>query len=253
MSYRDDREVLRQRVLDLERELAEARGRLEQTETVRSKTDRLEVELAAAQRNLERIRGELHAGRDAAPPRRRPTFAAANMILFGVIAWTAVSSLVLLRPASEGDVSTVFQFEHEGGPRAMRMAGFDEDFGRERRSSRKIKLTGTVDEVSGEAPSSLGEACKVIVRPGGGVRKTNCRAVVRCGDETLYGRNGASYAYCEFEGGRLSRVTDMGTTSEDGDPMLELDVEKGRLEVSDEGDSPYEVIVNVPKPSDQPD
>jgi hypothetical protein len=252
MSYRDDRDALQQRVEDLERELSQARRRLDQIETARAKTERLEAELSAAQRNLDRIRTEIHAvGAEEAP--RRRSFAAAHLVMLGVVAWGVVAGVAMMRSARSSRYSTPAYRTHSDASSArvrhaahqaptITVAGQDD----EPAFRGRVKRVGYVTAVSGDAEASIGDVCSVSVRPASGVRKTNCRVVVRCGETTLYGRVGAGYAYCDVREGAPELATDEGETFEDGDPMLALNLAAGHLIVSDEGETPYEVTLRLP-------
>ncbi len=95
MSYRDDREELKQRVDELERELQTARQRADQAEGAQAKADRLAVELAGAQRNLERIQNEL--SKLQSPPKKSnaPVFAVGGMM---ILAGAAVALFAVRSP-----------------------------------------------------------------------------------------------------------------------------------------------------------
>src|ERR1044072_1806987 len=98
MTYRDDRDALRHRVDELERELAESRRRIEQMETARARSERLELDLATAQRSWDRMRAEIRR-RPLDEPARRRRRSAAAMILVGMAAWGMVAGVALLRSA----------------------------------------------------------------------------------------------------------------------------------------------------------
>jgi hypothetical protein len=248
MSYRDDRDALQQRVEDLERELTQARRRLDQIESARAKTERLEAELSAAQRNLDRIRTEIHTVSAEESPRRRP-LAATHWVMLGVLAWGVVAGFAMMRSARSSRYSTPAYRTH-GDSSSARAAVIPVGHDDEPAFRRRVKREGFVTTVSGDAPASVGDVCSVSVRPANSVRRTNCRVVVRCGEETLYGRTGAGYAHCDVRDGTPASATDMGDTSDDGDPILTLNLTAGNLIVSDEGDKPYEVTINLPPDAD---
>lgn len=61
----------------------------------------------------------------------------------------------------------------------------------------------------------------------------NCRVVVRCNGEILYGAGTGGYNRCVQRDGRIERASDSGASIEDTDPRLELDLSAGTLTVSD--------------------
>lgn len=75
---------------------------------------------------------------------------------------------------------------------------------------------------------AAGTSCRVAVRPSPGPPTLNTRTHVRCGTTTLYGAG---------SGGLAPRVgdviTDVGVTSEDGDPAITLDLAAGTVRIHD--------------------
>jgi len=238
MSYRDEREALRQRVEDLEQELARARRQIEESQAERLRTDRLEVELAATQRTLDRIRGELQRRRPVLGGSRRSVSSPLLMVLLGMTAWSAIALGVMGRPSSLGPFRS---FEPEARmPAIMVMA--------EVMGDRKVPLvirSGSVASVTGDTKVAAGAECSVIVKPARLRSDVNCKVSVKCGDETVYGDGLAGYARCEVRDGSLVSASDKETTESDNDPALSLDIAERRITVRDKGLSTYEIAIDL--------
>ena len=241
MSYRDEREALRQQVGDLEQELARTRRELEEAQAVRSKTDRLEVELAATQRTLDRIRGELRGRRPVLGEPRRALTSPRVWVLLGVTAWTAAAVGMMCRPARSGHFRG---FEQEGRmPQIMAMA--------QRMGERRfpdVVRSGSVASVNGDARLPIGSECSVTVVPARLKPGINCKVSVQCDGQTIYGEGESGYALCEVEDGTLVNAVDRDPTDVDSDPSLTLDLAAGRVSVSDIGVSSYAVTIDLAKP-----
>lgn len=241
MSYRDERVALRQRVEDLEQELARARRQIEEAQAERSKTDRLEVELAATQRTLDRIRTDLRSRRPVlgAPRRAFPT--PLLMVLFGMTAWSAVALGVMGRPSGLGPFRS-FGYEN-GMPPIMAMAEVMGD-----RRIPSVSRSGSVTSVSGDASVSAGAECSVTVKHGRIGPDINCKVSVKCGDEIIYGWGAAGFARCEVRDGSVVSASDGGVSGDDGDPTLMLDLAARRVSVSDKGAKTYEIAIDLSEP-----
>jgi hypothetical protein len=241
MSYRDEREALRQRVEDLEQELARARRQIEEAQAERSKTDRLEVELAATQRTLDRIRNELRSRRPILGGSRRSLASPLLMVLLGMTAWSAIALGVMGRPSRLGHHRS---FEHEPRmPQIMAMAEAMAD-----RKVPNVYRSGTVASVSGDAKVAAGTECSVTVKPARLRPDVNCKVSVKCGGETIYGEGHAGFARCEVRDGLLVSAADKDTTDADNDPALELDLAARRVSVRDKGSSTYEIGIDLGEP-----
>jgi hypothetical protein len=239
MSYRDEREALRQRVEDLEQELARARRQIEEAQTERSRTDRLEVELAATQRTLDRIRNELRSKRPILGGSRRALSTPLLMVLLGMTAWSAIALGVMSRPARHGHHRSL---EHEHRmPQIMAMA-------EAMRKVPNVYRSGTVASASGDAKVTAGAECSVTVKPAHLRPGINCKVSVKCGDETIYGEGAAGFARCEVRDGLLVSAADNDTTDADNDPALELDLAARRVSVRDKGLSTFEVAIDLGEP-----
>ncbi len=90
--------------------------------------------------------------------------------------------------------------------------------------------TGTVVETTGPHVVAAGESCVIerhAVSLGG---PFDCRVVVRCGEQTLYGADPRTgFLSC---GGR-ELVEDRNTTRFDGDPAFRLDLPRGEVTVEE--------------------
>lgn len=79
------------------------------------------------------------------------------------------------------------------------------------------------------AAVALDQACAVEVTPVHG-SMFDCRVVVRCDDQVLYGESSAGYNHC---GPVPSRIVDGDVTRDDGDPALEVDFASGRVVIEE--------------------
>lgn len=96
----------------------------------------------------------------------------------------------------------------------------------------------TLFSVRGEPPlGATEEPCRLRVLPVR-VGEYDCAVRVTCSGRVLYPNPAqtAGYNHCEREGDAVRRVDDQGATGEDGDPMLSLDLGRGRLTVRDRGE-----------------
>jgi len=100
--------------------------------------------------------------------------------------------------------------------------------------------------VSGAIPSALGAVRGTgrEPRPGDPVCELlgwstvdsgyNCRITLRCAGELIYGAGQSGFNACELSGGAIERADDTGPTSDNTDPVFDLDVSAGTLLVSDD-------------------
>lgn len=95
-------------------------------------------------------------------------------------------------------------------------------------------VRGTLRSVEGSSSAHAGDACWVRVLPVGG-QGYNCLVRVTCGETLLYpdGPQQAGYAPCELDAGHVVRGTDTSTSGRDGDPTLDLDLERREVRVGD--------------------
>ena len=95
---------------------------------------------------------------------------------------------------------------------------------------------GVVQSVEGAAPVSPGARCEVRLLP---VLSSlfNCVVRVACDDVVLYPdpAQEAGYAPCSVESGVVLGALDDGSTHEDGDPSVEVDVTNRSVQVGDRG------------------
>ena len=89
---------------------------------------------------------------------------------------------------------------------------------------------GIVTGIEGPVPVSIGASCSVTITPHLGTY--NCRLVVECDEQIIYGEDIAGYNDCRETDTGAVEVNDYGTTSENGDPALRLT--RDYLTISDE-------------------
>jgi len=86
---------------------------------------------------------------------------------------------------------------------------------------------------TGRAPRANDPVCELSGGPNPNSR-FNCRLVLRCHGEVIYGLNNSGYNDCTVTDERsIAGATDTGTTAENSDPRVDLDMAEGRLIVSD--------------------
>ena len=93
---------------------------------------------------------------------------------------------------------------------------------------------GHLVAVSGAPEMHRGDECWVRVLPvvSGGY---NCLVRITCDDVVVYpdAVQHAGYAPCDVDAGRVLSGRDESPSGRDGDPTLELDLQRGRIEVTD--------------------
>lgn len=93
--------------------------------------------------------------------------------------------------------------------------------------SERIKQKAKVEKIQGKAPIRPGASCDVRLTPEID-EKMNCRALVKCGAQIVYGGTYSGLSTCEAKDGKPTRFAD---ESHDGDPVLRWDILAGKLEL----------------------
>jgi len=96
-----------------------------------------------------------------------------------------------------------------------------------------LRLHAVVTESSGPAPELPAEGCDVFAHASPRSGRNNCRIRVRCGDDLLYGDRNSGFNECAIENGAIVAANDEGTSRDDGDPILLLRRDEGRLLLED--------------------
>jgi hypothetical protein len=190
-------------------------------EALHAKTEALEHELAEARRDAARWRTRYETGAEAQSA-RSDSADRAELLRHGAVARAALGSVVLatgLMGAIALQHRTVGYATHVG--QCLQM--FTE----------AVHASGRV-VAAVNAPVAVGQPCTVDVSPVP-MRRFNCRVEVRCGGATLYGQPSLGYTQCTVEQGRPVRALDPWSSSVEGDPAVQLDLDAGRVLVSDEG------------------
>lgn len=204
MVFRDEREALRARAERAEQKLAEAERDLARARAAAEEPLLVAPALpSAALRRWGRrvaIVGALGAGIGGV------LFSlSASMDRTATASWRAVGAPLYEGNTPSGSGAAFAAFERKG----------------------KVGLTTRADQVHHGAP------CVVRVEPTLG-RRHNCRVVVRCDDQTIYGAKGNGYTDCEMVQGAPMRAHDKEGTAAEGDPILKMDLATGQVEVSDD-------------------
>ena len=100
---------------------------------------------------------------------------------------------------------------------------------------RALRRSARVTEATGPSPVKAGARCALLVSPL--PRGGKCLTRLACAGRMLYGAGTTGVSECTVEGDRIVRVHDGNTTSNGGDPALDLDVATGRITVKDEAGS----------------
>jgi len=90
-----------------------------------------------------------------------------------------------------------------------------------------------VTSASGAAPVRVGDACRVELGFSDDPLE-GCRAIVRCGEQWIYGGPGAGFFDCTVDARGLVRGDDPNASSDGGDPRLVVDRATHTLTISDE-------------------
>ncbi|MBT3221291.1 MAG: hypothetical protein HN348_19590 [Proteobacteria bacterium] len=106
---------------------------------------------------------------------------------------------------------------------------------------------GTAKKVTGQAPVSAGDSCRVRVHvdPDYPNVTYNCRVEVDCGGQMLYGATPTTgYVFCNVLSGSPILARDEEGTGESVDPMLHLDLNAREVWVRDDDKgSTYEILI----------
>lgn len=209
MTYRDDREALHAKSEALQQELDETRRELA----------RLRAEHGEAT-ELDGLIAEPDETSSATQPRHDPHRGAiARMMVGSVLLATGLVGALAVRH------NAVVEPYHYGAHGGMCPRMFYE----------AVHATGHVTQAA-NADVAVGNQCTVDVSPVP-MRRFNCRVEVRCGGTTLYGLPNAGYTQCEIAQGRPYRAIDRWSSNVEGDPEMKLDLDTGRVVVSDETNS----------------
>lgn len=215
MSYRDTHDALYEKTEALERELEEARREIER---------------------LRAMRAEERDGVETSDPLVRPE--ARSGIVIGLMAaavvTTSAAALLASRAAVVGHRYYGYgsYYGAYGCPHRASMHSGDDGFDPASGLYETHELRGRVSATRGASVANVGDQCSVTISPVASAR-FNCRIQVECGGNMVYGLPHEGYTRCAVEGERPVRARDYSTSSFDGDPELELDVDARKLIVSD--------------------
>lgn len=92
------------------------------------------------------------------------------------------------------------------------------------------RLSGRVVAAQGTAPVTIGEPCTIDIAPND---VPNAYVRVTCGDLRLYGHESFGQVWCERGASGALRCADEQSIATDGDPQLDLDVERLSVSLSD--------------------
>lgn len=249
MGFRDDEHALRLKKQALEEQLEEARTELDQARPQLERLETIEAELEAANAELERLRGP--------KPKPNPKRGRNILVPLGILALVAAVAVAVFLQFQERSNEALYRERdrqqarrHEEQAEAARDRAEATRATAEReaeasRAAAAVELArrlaalpdevirpGRVVAVSGPAPAIVEAECRLQVIPDRSPR-FQARVVVECGGRTIYGAPGQGYVPCVIQRRAFIRCEDRNGTSNEGDPMLVLDLPTDRLVVSD--------------------
>jgi len=239
MPFRDDAEALRSRVEVLETDLKRTERELERSRESVAEAAALRAALAKIEAQLAEVRGE------RVNPRAQRTAAA---VLAGGMVFVVVGAMVAQSTVRHGPVVVTprsassharpvmlpsVRTAPEGGWFAPRV------------------FAAHVDEALGDAPIPAGSACDVLVASTD-IDMLDCRVTVTCNAELVYGGEGQGYLPCRVVDGEPTTGEDLSGTEDDGDPMLDLDLPRRRIVITNDQPSIWRMELRVFKPALEP-
>lgn len=106
-----------------------------------------------------------------------------------------------------------------------------------------VERSGHVLRHTGAFGVEVGDACTVRIDPETRAG-LNCRVTIICGARTLFGGPMlGGYADCGVEDGRYRSALDAQPTVKDGDPAVEIDLERRRAKVTDGSAREVEILI----------
>jgi hypothetical protein len=99
---------------------------------------------------------------------------------------------------------------------------------------RPLHAIAKVTERKGPVPDTVKEPCELYLRPSSDLSGPNCRLMLRCGGNIIYGAESSGYASCEADETFISAVDDK-RSSADNDPAIAFDWRKRKIRVEDDG------------------
>lgn len=117
---------------------------------------------------------------------------------------------------------------------------------RKERLSAPILRTGKVSKLEGTPGVAVGSACTVDVSPVTS-GDHNCRIRVRCGGRLFYGDKNSGFNVCDLKEGRVGRLVDERPSSQDSDPMLDMDLAEDTVTVADDAEPAWKLTIDLTK------
>ena len=100
-------------------------------------------------------------------------------------------------------------------------------------TDRGFRLHAVVTHRSGPTPTIPRDGCDVFAHPDPSGESYNCRVLVSCGGDLLYGARNTGYNACTIADQTFDVVNDEGTTAVNADPILHLERAERRMTVAD--------------------
>lgn len=123
------------------------------------------------------------------------------------------------------------ELEREDGERKGAPLFGTEGHGK-RSFERPVVREGSVTRSVGSTGVEGGTRCEVALAPTP-LAEMPCRVRVRCGPTRLYGGFGQGFTRCVIADGTATIAIDDGTTGQDGDPRLRVDLPAGKVTITD--------------------
>jgi hypothetical protein len=228
MPYRDEHEALMSKVELLEAELVREKTRADALEASAARADVLEATLEHVEAQLRVVRGET--------PFRRPTMSIALAFAMSTI---VAASLFAIRSSRPPGIVYLPQPGQEAYAPMLPLPPPRSDA-----TFTPLAYRVPASSVIGTAPVAEGEPCDVLVAP---TRiDPACRVTVSCGGEVVFGGEALGYLDCTIVDGTPTFGADVVGLADEGDAMLDMDLETGRFVVSNDRPETWSFTLRVP-------
>jgi len=111
------------------------------------------------------------------------------------------------------------------------------------------KLKAKVLQVTGKAGVTVAAACRISIDPHAAFGKNspfNCQVQIHCGPTIMYGAGPTGFTSCGVKNGELILANDPWPTSQDNDPMMEIDLNSNQvILIDDQQGHQYRVVLSL--------
>jgi len=103
-----------------------------------------------------------------------------------------------------------------------------------RQSGRALRRNAALTSSTGPAPEVPESGCDMYARPYVSNGRLDCRVLISCGGELLYGAHDTGYNACTFADGAIMGANDEGNTAANSDPVMRFDRAAQTLTLEDD-------------------